>query len=814
MDLKIENNKTVLSSDSTFYKTEGLIAKTRHFLNADAFLLKLAEGLLLAGHRAGFYRLATGDEKHVFRAVLTEKGSDLNPSLSGRDIVFFGYAGREELARRNDPELSFLLMRPEFFMRLEKISERDGGVKKSDFQKLYRLGSSGGVSFPLLSPAQKNIVETEDKNVLVQGSAGSGKTNVCIDKIIFTACRAYSGKILYSTFSRGLLNETRSRLRQFETNLADFIKSYDEGSIVFLGNDHKKALENRLGIYFSVDDDDKIRQKVEKILDFLNTKVDFFLIEDLYFKNIDKIKTDGREDADGAGFADEKYFVTSYIGDMKNHQLRGKLEKIKDLSYEVIYKEIYGAILGACDPENPLKAITLEEFTKRREGSLGVRECEIVYSIARDYEERLRSRGLLDNNAMSRRLLESASDLEKYSLAIIDEVQDMTEAELCLVKMISRKVFAVGDALQMINPSYFSFAYLKRLLFEKDTISVAELVNNYRSTKKIGDIAESLSRLNTGKFGVHSFVLGTKSVDDGGACSTVYIKDKDFLNALQREKFNNYTVVVSGAKEKQEVRKKLPQGEILTVSEVKGLERDAIVLYRVLSDNFERFSALNRLVVARKQADENSVYRYYFNLFYVGISRAKTRLYVAEEREIPLFEEFFKNNFDELQTADAVKDLLASSNIKEIDRDEIAKRTLEFIKSGQFDNARISAERMLNADEKREAMNRIEVYETYVLHGKYREAGVRFWELNMREDAKEQFEFSRDDALIAFLEAYQKKGGGALNYQAAAFLEDKNLDAKARDLIFEVMTRDAARLLEEQKKINSAIKTNKVTKRK
>ncbi|MDR3262768.1 MAG: UvrD-helicase domain-containing protein [Clostridiales bacterium] len=808
MELKIENNKTVLSSDGAFYKTESLITAARHFLNADAFLLKVAEGLLLANIGEGFYRAATKDGKHIFLIAVTEKNNNLNASLKGRDIVFFGYEGREELARRNDPELSFLLMRPEFFLRLEKLNGfGNSGVRRVDFQKLYRLAASGGVSFPLLSPAQKNIVETEDKNVLVQGSAGSGKTNVCIDKIIFTACRAYGGRILYSTFSRGLLNETRARLKQFETNLADFIKSYDDGTIVFLGNDHKKAVENRLGIYFSVDDDDKIRQKIERILDFLNTKVDFFLIEDLYFKNISKINNEGVADAD---FADEKYFITGYIGDMKNHQLRGKLEKIKDLSYEVIYKEIYGAILGACDPENPDKIPTLEEFAKRREGSLNYRECEIIYSIARDYEYRLKSQGLLDNNVMSRRLLNASADLERYSLAIIDEVQDMTEAELCLIKTVSRKVFAVGDALQMINPSYFSFAYLKRLLFEKDTLSVAELVNNYRSTKKIGDIAESLSKLNTGKFGTHSFVLGTKSVDDGGACSTVYVKDKDFLNALQREKFNNYTVVVSGAKEKQEVRKKLPYGEILTVSEVKGLERDAIVLYRVLSDNYERFSALNRLVVARKQADENSVYRYYFNLFYVGISRAKSRLYVAEEAEIPFFEEFFKNNFDAMQTSEAVKDLLASSNMKEIDRDEIAKRTDEFIKSGQFDNARISAERMLNADEKREAINRIEVYQAYVLHGRYREAGIRFWELNMQTDAKEQFEFSRDGALIAFMDAYQKKGGGALGYEAAAFLEDTTLDAAAKALIFDVMKRDAARLSEEQKKINSALNKIKV----
>lgn len=35
-------------------------------------------------------------------------------------------------------------------------------------------------------------------------------------------------------------------------------------------------------------------------------------------------------------------------------------------------------------------------------------------------------------------------------------------------------MFCVGDALQMINPSYFSFAYLKKLMYDEDLTSVAE----------------------------------------------------------------------------------------------------------------------------------------------------------------------------------------------------------------------------------------------------------------------------------------------------------------------------------------------------
>ena len=62
---------------------------------------------------------------------------------------------------------------------------------------------------------------------------------------------------------------------------------------------------------------------------------------------------------------------------------------------------------------------------------------------------------------------------------VIDEVQDFSQVNLILFKEIALKIFCAGDALQMINPSYFSFRYLKNLLFEKDVMSVLELKNNF-----------------------------------------------------------------------------------------------------------------------------------------------------------------------------------------------------------------------------------------------------------------------------------------------------------------------------------------------
>ena len=83
---------------------------------------------------------------------------------------------------------------------------------------------------------------------------------------------------------------------------------------------------------------------------------------------------------------------------------------------------------------------------------------------------------------MSRALLNAISS-PVYSVAVVDEVQDFTQVNLCLVKKLARKLFCVGDALQMINPSYFNFGYLKSLMYG-DVTGVEELTHNYRSTQK------------------------------------------------------------------------------------------------------------------------------------------------------------------------------------------------------------------------------------------------------------------------------------------------------------------------------------------
>lgn len=818
----IDTAKTVLSAKCRMYKTERFIKETYHFSGIDLFLAKLEEGVILniekireeaslqpteSGNHINCFKIQTEGKRHSFYFTFG-KNSFAESELPEYALLLFRYEGMEAFAAKNDRSLQDLLSTQGFSVRL---SPARALVNTADFKKLYRLSNSDYVNFPLLNDEQRKIVYLEDQNVLVQGVAGSGKTNVCIDKIVFAACRSYMGRILYSTFSRGLLVDTHEKVKQFQSNLKRFVEEYEAGRVEFFDDDHKKAIENRLGIYFTADDDDRICQKVKTVIDFLDNNVDYFLLEDFYRRYI----------SDKEQIVDEGFFVKKYVKNIKNHQLTSKLDKVSHLSHEVIYKEIFGVILGCYDMSNPSPMLSVQEYTEKRKNSFSRSECEIIHSLAKDYDAFLRKNSLIDNNLISRRLLEltkkedfylpsgskAASPFSKrYSIAVLDEVQDMTEVNLCFIKSISMKLFCVGDALQMINPSYFSFAYLKRLLFEKDIASVAELANNYRNTKKIADIIDRLGQINMKQFGTHSFVLKGVGLESDVPTSTVYINKPEFINEVNKEKFNNYTVIVSGVREKEQLRKFMHKQEILTVAEVKGLERDVVILYNVLSSNYDKWKILERTTVNRKQADENSVFRYYFNLFYVGISRAKTHIYVVEGKELPIFKEFFKENFENLSVEKALEGLLVTSNKLEIEQDEILERVRQFISLEQFDNARFTAEKILSESQREWQQNKINVHEEFVHFGKHREAGIRFWELGMLDEAKKQFSLSGDEMLFNLIDACTGNDAKGLSIDIVDFFPDMEGNETARRLILDTVKKDVESLKRNQKDINNKLK--------
>ena len=789
LNLKVNTTQTVLSSKSLFYKTEKFIAETKYILNIDYLLSKVAECVLqnmadvTLNENQKFnlvdcFLVETADKAFSFMFKFGfQLGGELNPT----DIVFFDYVNANVDAQTEHTINEYVALNPVVNITIKKFKH---AVKQHDFLKLYLVSNMACVNLPKLNQTQKQIVETIDKNVLVQGVAGSGKTNICIDKIIFTACKNYSGKVLYTTFSRGLLIDTKLKVEEYKRNLEKVLSDYKQNKIMFLDDNHKKALENKLGIYFFSEDDNQIIAKLEHVVNYLTNKVDYLLIEDLYEKKFNTKSV----------FANQNYFINTYSKNLTNHQIEKAFNKLSMLSKEIIYKEIYGMIFGFYNLEQKPEIMPLSTYVEARQNSFSRQECETIYQIALDYKKHLEQNGIIDNNLASKKLIDVLENDFEYSLSIIDEVQDYTQANLCLFKKLSLKMFCVGDALQMINPSYFNFGYLKNLLFNKDVTDVLELKHNYRNSAKIQHIIEELNVINKQEFGTHNFVLNGQSVDNGIKTTAVYVNSAGFANKIANSKFDNFTFVVSDEKQKQELTKIIKQQEVLTVSEIKGLERDTVVAYNLLSANLDKWQSLQRNKVNHKQADENSVFRYYYNLFYVGLTRAKQNLFVFEQNLVSQFENFFKQNFKVLNDTDAVGELNNIVKKVEFTEREAISRVEEFVKLEQFDNARFAASKIKNDVNRINAMRTIDIYEKHISVGNYREAGIKFWEFGMLTEAKQQFTLSGDQMLIDLIETISKNNNNNLNVDIVNYFLDVKQNSVATKFILETLNKDVASL--------------------
>ena len=792
INVSIDSSSIVLSDASRIFKTEQFIKQTRGLIDVDKYLTVLSDGILLALKDGKIkstesYIISSIDGINFFFIKFGE--AIKNSNLLKYDIVFFKFITKDSI-KHEDKRFVRASQKQNVDISIKRVQE----VQNLDLQKLYILSNADKVNFPLLNEEQERIVTQENSNIVVQGVAGSGKTNICIDRVVYAASRRYRGKIIYSTYSHALLEDTKNKVAIFNSNIKSFVGALKQGNVTFIGKNKKIAIENRLGIWLDVDAEENIVKALDSISYYLENNVDYMLIEDLYNKTLNK----------DIEFTTEQYFVNTYLKNIKNYNLKSNIEKIKYIAQEVVYKEIYGLIFGYVKEDDAKNIISQEEYIELRKESFTKQEATIIYMIAMDYYKVQKEHNLVDNNIASRYLIENKNKIEKYSLCILDEVQDFTQINLYMFKELSYKMFCVGDALQMINPAYFSFAYLKRLMFEDKYLKVSELRNNYRNSKKIEKIIDNLSELNIEQFGTHSFVLRGKSIDDDMLAKTIYLNDGNFTNLIANKAYSDVTIVVNSIEKKNELRKILPKQEILTISEIKGLERSFVILMDVLSDNSQKWDVLNRTIISKKKAEENSVYRYYFNLFYVGLTRAKQNLFVVERKKIDLFKNFFDENFEELNQKSAYELLDSIASKVDLDREEILQRIEEFIKHEQYDNARFLLEK-LDAEDSRLQEGKINIYEKFVRRNQNRQAGVELWKLGLLEDAKAQFRISKDDRLIDLIDACENNGS-TLEYDIVEFYPQVKDNDIARQLILDTLSDDLKTIKDNQQNILNSIK--------
>ena len=640
-----------------------------------------------------------------------------NINLNDNDIVLCRYVNdhdkiSEEANSINESELS---LNEEWTDKLN-ISDFDIQAVKNpeplEKNKLYYYNDNVNCLIPILDGEQEKILKDNEKYIFVNGIAGSGKTNLCIQKIVMYSC--CGNKVLYSTFSESLLNSTQETIHYNYIDQLRLIKN----EIDLYGLNESLILKiNNLNLNLNLMDN--YLKNIDILQNNLNT-IDYKMLSDIYNEKYNFKKE----------LVDFKIFCTLFESDeMLSFDLKNKFKNTL-ISLEILFKEIEGVVLGI-NSTNPV--ISFEDYKTERKDVFDETSLKILYDIARRYFEFIsNSNKYVDKNLIAISLLKDNSLKEYYDIIVLDEVQDFTQKELIAFKYMSKRVFAVGDPLQMINPSYFSFNRLKQIFGENRKEYILDL--NYRNTKQLNHAINDLIEINKDKLGNHSNIIkNIKSADIHESTYLFFTNHRNILDGLNASEFNDYCIVVATDKEKNIKYNK----EILTISEVKGLERGTIVLYNILSQHLSEWLKLENSQINKKLADENSLLRYYFNIFYVGITRAQRHLLIVEESEINLFNEFFKKNFTYLDKDTSIESLQLKLDLKTLSLTERIQRINESLKNKLFDNALHYISWINDKNEKQKQLLRLEIYSDFYKKNNYEQARDKCLELNFIEDAIE-----------------------------------------------------------------------------
>lgn len=592
------------------------------------------------------------------------KEINFNTDIKDNDIILFDYVSHDEIS-------TGAKLIDESSKKIEDLSDFEAYEVENplinddqDFEFTFNLSNYSLI--PIFNEEQQLAINDNSKIVIVDGLAGTGKTNICIQIILNNCCKEEDYKILYSTFSENLMIGARQYFSEYYLS-------------VF------KRINNHFELYSSIEEIDeelepynlKIFNKYTlnefkdipiKIINRLQNNIEYKFLIDLYnLKFKTKLKVFDFDD-----------FNSKFREIVKDDLYTKYFYNYNEIPMEIIFKEIEGVLLGK-HLESNSGIIPYEDYKLiRKNEQLSEKQLKFIYKICKQYINYINESDVyIDKNLVAQKICEEINLKEIYDLVVLDEVQDFTEKELLAYKHLAKKMFVAGDALQMINPTYFSFETLKNILGKN---SFHELNKNYRNTSDINEVIKNLFEVNKNIFGNHGYKIPLSNDENHG--SSIYrTKYSSFLRKLNELSADNYTIVVA-TKEEVETLEKFIDKEVLTISDIKGLEREIIIMYNVLSNHYSKLPN----IINTKHADSNSLKRYYFNLFYVGITRAQNHIIIIEENETPEFSEFFEKNFEELEENVNVSELPFELTV--LDNDSYVSRITEALKIRKFELAK------------------------------------------------------------------------------------------------------------------------------
>lgn len=298
------------------------------------------------------------------------------------------------------------------------------------------------------------------------------------------------------------------------------------------------------------------------------------------------------------------------------------------------------------------------------EKDLSTNQIDTIFKYCQTYENHLRQHNYMDDNisAFILRELFSRNDcpIEKYDAIIIDEMQDLTLPQIhSLTKIVKgHNFFAYGDDNQSINPSLLTMRDAKTHIYRDLQVNknqVEEDRTNYlteviRSSPEVVNYINLLNVIRSKAIGADKAYNQNTLVSFAPKDETIkntkpaYLLDKDIFEmmATNRELFlnNEIGIITPGKASKDEFLKKysdFDQNNIFTIEEIKGRERETVILYNFFSSSMDVWKKISQKYYDESRGNKfySTLYRRFFNRFYVGLTRAKKKVILYEENELP-----------------------------------------------------------------------------------------------------------------------------------------------------------------------------------
>ena len=464
---------------------------------------------------------------------------------------------------------------------------------------------------PLKLTSQEYELVKIPSNLLLSGSAGTGKTTVALYRLLHSLENSPSGKRLYVAYNHLLVSNAQEQFNRLLKNT-------------------------------------KVEAEIEE----------FFQFQTLRNLCLEILATAGKS-----------YRTENEANFQAFAELYQAHPKSKQYPAYLIWDEIRSIIKGAqLTPEaDILTKKDYESLGKKRSSVIAKKQRYEVYKLAQWYQSKLKSDGKFDEIDLAREVLKiiAAGGANRYQLIVCDEVQDFTEIQLELLFQLLEpegNIVFGGDLNQMISPSGFRWEELKQKFYRSNReVTQKTLSFNFRSVGTLVNLANQMLQLRSRLLGIPVVAYTGQAISYGKLAQVIKAPPEELSSELGQLHPEDAILVRTDA-DKQKLRQELQSSLVFTVEEAKGLEFDTVFLVEFFQPAQELWSKVLRgSSLKEKEAPQLQLE---LNLLYVAITRTRRILNIWESTPSPIWQQPELKGCVELLNPESVNSYRAESTLK------------------------------------------------------------------------------------------------------------------------------------------------------